>query len=456
MKINQAKSWNCGYFTAFISSFFPIVNSKKKKNQMSNKTEEESTKYGIVLDDIEQARARIQDETIVTPVMYFDNLSKACDCEVYMKLENLQRCKAFKFRGALNKLRQLPKGSTVVAVSAGNHSQGVALASKLCECKSVIYMPSIAMISKVQATQNYGGEVRLVGQTFDEAKAAMEHDLKEHSDWVFVPPYEDKDIISGQGTIGLEIIEQLPDVNTVVVPIGGGGLISGIAYAMKILHREVRIIGVQMSSCPIAYKKFCEHHGKKPKVFSKEQKSPLADGIAVKSPGEMNLNIIYDFVDEVVVVSEDEVAMAIAMMAERGKIIAEGAGAVAFAAILSKKFKYYNKEKICAIVSGGNIPLPMLSRCIERALFLRESRVGLSIVTPYGSQHIRDIISTIVTNKAEILSFSKEPQVDVIANKEHCIVVIDPPTPESLTKIKDAFDEKGYSYTIENTVALDE
>ncbi|OHT09967.1 threonine dehydratase family protein [Tritrichomonas foetus] len=422
----------------------------------NNAPPQSSSKYCINLDDVEDARNRIKDEAIVTPLIRFENLSKACDCDLYLKLENLQRCKAFKFRGALNKLRKLPKGTTVCAVSAGNHSQGVALASRLCGCEAVIFMPSNAMISKVQATQGYGGRVVQTGANFDEAKAAMQKALSENPDWVFVPPYEDEDIMAGQGTIGLEIIEQLPEVNTVVIPIGGGGLIGGVAYTLKQLNKDIRVIGVQMASCPVTYKNFYKHKGKEPKVFAREQKSPLADGIAVKSPGQKNLDIIYDLVDDIVIVNEDEVAMAIALMAERGKIIAEGAGAVAFAAILNKKFKYYNKEKIIGIVSGGNIPLPMLGRCIERALFLRESRVGLSVVTPYGSQHIRDMIDIIVNNKAEILNLVKEPQVDCIANKEHCSVVIDAPSPDSLIKIKQEFDLKGWSYTIENTVAIDE
>ncbi|OHS97676.1 threonine dehydratase family protein [Tritrichomonas foetus] len=423
---------------------------------MDYTSRDESREYGINLDDIEQARNNISDEAIVTPMMYFENLSKACNCEIHFKLENLQRCKAFKFRGALNKLRKLPKGSTVCAVSAGNHSQGVALAASLCGCKSVLFMPSNAMISKVQATQGYGGNVIQKGNTFDEAKAEMMKALEENPDWVFVPPYDDYDIIAGQGTIGLEIIEQLPDVNTVVIPIGGGGLIAGISYALKQLNKDVRIIGVQMSSCPVAYKKFYEHKGKQPKVYAKEQKSPLADGIAVKSPGEKNLKIIHDFVDDVVIVSEDEVAMAIALLAERGKIIAEGAGATAFAAVLNRKFKFYNKEKICCVVSGGNIPLQMLGRCIERALFLRESRIGFSVVMAYGSSHIRQMIDIIVSNKGEVMSMTKEPQVDCVANKEHCKVVIDAPTPETVINIKKEFESNGWSYTIESTNALDE
>lgn len=424
--------------------------------EATNEVPISESKYCITLDDVEGAYNRIKDQVVKTPLLQSTNLSNKCGCKLYFKLENLQRCKAFKFRGALNKVSQLPKGSTVCAVSAGNHSQGVALASTICNCKSVIYMPTNAMISKVQATEGYGGQVILEGDTFDDAKAAMERALEQNKDWTYVPPYNDKDVIAGQGTIGIEIFNELPETNIVVVPIGGGGLIAGVAYALKHLNKDIRVIGVQMTSSPATYINYYKKYGKKPKVTSHEQKSPLADGIAVKTPGNLNLDIIYDFVDDVVVVTEDEVAMAIAIMAERLKIIAEGAGAVAFAAIMSRKFKYLSKDKIVAIVSGGNIPLPMLGRCIERALFLRETRIALSVIMPYGSLHIKDMVDIVVNNKAQILKLNMEGQIDTFANKEHCAIVIDANNAESLAKIKSEFDAKGWSYTIQNTAALDE
>ena len=419
--------------------------------KMSDSIPPVEEKYLINLDDVKNAAERIKDYVLHTPLLNFHNLSKSCSCQLYMKLENLQRCKAFKFRGALNKIKQLPRGTTVCAVSAGNHSQGVALASALCGCKSVIYMAANAMISKVQATQSYGATVVQEGNNFDEAKSAMARALDQNKDWYYVPPFEDRDIIAGQGTIALEILEDLPDVNIVVVPIGGGGLISGVAYTLKKMKKDVRVIGVQMTSSPAAYRNFYEHYGKKPKIFAHEQKSPLADGIAVKSPGQKNLDIIYDFVDDIVVVTEDEVAMAIALMAERGKIIAEGAGAVAFAAIKNRKFKFFNKDKIVALVSGGNIPLQMLG-----SLFLRNTRVSLSVVMPYDSIYLKDLVDIVVTNKAQILDMQLERQVDTFANNEHCNLVIDAPTSECLSQIKSQFKEKGWSYTIGNPTALDE
>lgn len=271
-------------------------------------------KYCITMDDVLDAKMRTKDMVVQTPLTRSGHLSHLCGCNLYLKLENLQRCKAFKFRGALNKMKTLPKGTTVCAVSAGNHSQGVSLAASLCGCKAIIYMPENAPVSKVQATQHYGGHVIQEGGSFDDAKAAMEKALAEHSDWVFVPPYNDPHIIAGTATIGMEIIYDLPDVDYVVVPIGGGGLISGIAFLMKTLKPSVKVIGVNMGSCPYTFKAFNQHKGKDIGNIQKETVTPLADGIAVKSPGPLNLDIILNLVDEVVLVSEDEVAFSVALL----------------------------------------------------------------------------------------------------------------------------------------------
>ena len=314
-------------------------------------------KYCLTMNDVNEARERIKDHAILTPLMHSDNLASLCGCDLYLKLETMQRCKAFKFRGALNKLRTIKPGTTVVAVSAGNHSQGVALAASITGCKSIIYMPEFAPSSKVQATQHYGGSVIKCKGTFDDAKTEMLKALESHPEWVFVPPYNDPHIIAGTATIGLEVFEQLSSIDTIVVPIGGGGLISGIAYSLKHLKPSIRIIGVNMASCPYTYKIFNEKKGRDINLCSHSALTPLADGIAVKSPGELNLAIIHDLVDEVVVVNEDEVAMCVALLAERGKIISEGAGATSLAAVYYHKFDFKKNEKIVCVVSGGNITL---------------------------------------------------------------------------------------------------
>lgn len=375
-----------------------------------------------------------------------DNLSKIVGCNLFLKLELLQRCKAFKFRGALNKMTQLKEGTTVCAVSAGNHSQGLALAATLCGCKSIIYMPENAPSSKVQATQQYGGIVVKKGATFDLAKEELFKAMKENPDWVFVSPYDDKDIIAGTGTIGLEINEQMKDhpKYTVVVPIGGGGLISGVAYTLKKLCPDVRIIGVNMASCATTCRLWCEHHKKPVPQFEKETRTPLADGIAVKTPGDNNMPIIYKCVDDVVVVNDDEVALAIALLAERTKLVTEGAGAASFAAVLSKKFQFASDENVVCILSGGNITLNMLRRCMQRALFLRGSRVAFNVILPCGTGHVSKLLDVIRDVHGEVFKWSSQRHVAHVANKDSYQFIVDLPKPEAMDTIRETCDMNGW------------
>ena len=316
-------------------------------------------------------------------------------------------------------------------------------------------MPEIAPAPKVQATQHYGGEVIQIGHGFDEAKAEMMKALEQHPDWIFVPPYNDPYIIAGTATIGAEIYEQMPDVDTVVVPIGGGGLISGVAFSIKQLVPKARIIGVQMASCPATFIKFNEHMHRDISGLKPEALTPLADGIAVKSPGDLNLQIIYNLVDEVVVVTEDEVASAVALMAERAKIISEGSGATPLAAIINKKFSYKPNEKIVCIVSGGNIPLRMLSRCIDRALFLRKQRISVSVVVPYGTKNLAQLVNIIAKNHAEVVSCNSAPHVDTYANKEQYIIVIDVDGPDMVQRLKNEVLAKGWTFDIQDILSIE-
>lgn len=413
----------------------------------------ESGKYCLTMADILAAKERIADHAVVTPCIDSDNIGHMVNAQIYFKLETMQRCKAFKFRGALNKLRTIPEGSTVCAVSAGNHSQGVALAASLCNCKATIFMPENAPSAKVKATQHYGGTVIQTGATFDDAKNEMFKALEQHKDWIFVPPYNDREIIAGTGTIGLEIAQQIPKVQTVVVPIGGGGLISGIAYALKALKPKVRIIGVQMASCPATYKIYNQNKNKAIEGIRHETLTPLADGIAVKTPGNLNLAIINDLVDEIVIVSEDEVAEAVALLAERSKVISEGAGATPLAAVLSKKFKYQPNEVICCVVSGGNIPLRMLARCIDRALFLRQNRVSVSVIVPYGTSHFAKLVNVLAKQHAEIVSCMSAPHVDTVANQEQYTIIMDVDGPDHLNDIKTECESNGWYFEIQSCQA---
>ena len=411
--------------------------------------------YCITMPDVFSARERIKDVAVYTPLTGSESIREITKAKIQFKLETMQRCKAFKFRGALNKLKTLPENSTVVCVSAGNHSQGVALSAKLCNCNSVVYMPKNAASAKVSATQEYGATVVQVGANFDEAKAEMEKHLSEHPEWIFVPPFNDPYIIAGQATVALEILEQDPHVETIVVPIGGGGLISGVAYVVKHVKPSVRVVGVNMASCPSTFKEFNSNKGLSTECITKETLTPLADGIAVKQPGPLNMNIINDFVDEVVVVNEDMVVEAIALMVERAKIISEGAGATPLAAVLHKRFKYKENENIVCIVSGGNIPLRMLSRCIDRALFLRKVRVSVSIIVPYGTSYLVDLMKILVDHNAEVVSCNSAAHVDTYANKEQYVLIIDVPSDETLNDIQKECENRKWVFEHQLTEAMD-
>ncbi len=288
----------------------------------------------------------------------------APQCQLYLKPENLQITGSFKVRGSAYKIAMLSEEERqkgVIACSAGNHAQGVALAATKSGIKSIICLPDAAPISKVEATKGFGAEVCLVEGCYDDAyQKALE--LKEEHGYTFVHPFDDENVIAGQGTIALEILNELDDIDAIVVPIGGGGLISGIAYTVKQIRPSIKIYGVQMSGAPSMYNSINNDE-----ILCLESVSTIADGIAVKQPGENTFSIVREYVDDIVLVSEDEVASAILALIEKNKMIAEGAGAAAVAAVMFKKFPTEGK-RIVSIVSGGNIDVTSLSRVIDRGL----------------------------------------------------------------------------------------
>lgn len=325
----------------------------------------------LTLEEIKKAYERIRPNIKRTLIDYSFNISELLGCNLYLKLEILQRCKAFKFRGALSKISTLPKGAKIVCASAGNHSQGCALASKICGINCVVYMPETAPQAKVAATRGYGAEVRQYGQTFDDANKKCLEDLKVEKDLIFVPPFDDFDVMAGQGTIGLEIYEDLKDVQTVVVSVGGGGLCAGVATAIKTLSPKCRIVAVNAALFPNTYLKYQKEKGREIDPIAESEpktgKKPLADGIAVKVPGSLTYPYISKYVDEFVVVSEKEISLAIAVLSQRCKCVVEGAGASTLAAVLFHKFKYEKGENIVCVLSGGNIPLKKLCECFVDA-----------------------------------------------------------------------------------------
>lgn len=304
------------------------------------------------------------------------------DSEIYLKTENLQITGSFKVRGAYYMMSQLTeeeKARGVIACSAGNHAQGVALAAAKNHIKSLICLPDGAPISKVEATKSYGAEVCMVNGVYDDAyKKALE--LKEEKNYTFVHPFDNEDVIAGQGTIGLEILEQMPDVEAVIVPIGGGGLISGVAFAIKNLNPNIKVYGVQASGAPSMRNSIRDG-----KIECLDHVSTIADGIAVKEPGEHTFQYVSQYVDEIVTVTDDEISAAILALIERQKLIAEGAGAASVAAAMFNKVPIHGKKTVC-LVSGGNIDVTILSRVIKRGLLMsgRTSMLNIELLDKPG------------------------------------------------------------------------
>lgn len=317
----------------------------------------------LTLDKIYHASYVLKDVIRRTELIHAPNINPKG--KVFLKPENLQLTGSFKVRGSYYKISQLSeeeKAKGVIACSAGNHAQGVALAATKNGIKSLICLPDCAPISKIEATKNYGADICLVEGVYDDAyKRALE--LRDEKGYTFIHPFDDIDVIAGQGTIGLELMDQMSDIDAVVVPIGGGGLISGVAFAIKSLNPNIKVYGVQAAGAP-SMKNSVDHK----KIERLASVSTIADGIAVKQPGENTFDICSKYVDGIVTVTDDEVSAAILSMLEHQKLITEGAGAVAVAAVLHDKIPVEGKNVVC-VVSGGNIDVNILDRVIKRGLF---------------------------------------------------------------------------------------
>lgn len=326
------------------------------------------------------------------------------DCELYLKTENLQLTGSFKLRGAYYKISQLTeeeKKRGVIACSAGNHAQGVALGAARNGIPALICLPAGAPISKVEATKRYGAEVLLVPGVYDDAYAkAIE--LRDEKGYTFVHPFDDEKVIAGQGSIGLEILEQRPDVEAVVIPIGGGGLIAGVAFAIKTLRPDVKVYGVQAAGAPSMEKSF--HSGEKTRLDSV---STIADGIAVKEPGSLTYELCKKYVDEIVTVNDDETAAAILALMERRKVVSEGAGAVAVAAVMFNKLPVTGKKVVC-LVSGGNIDVSTLNRVITRGLAKSGRNFTFIIELPDKPGQLAGVMDVIAEQNGNVISVTHE------------------------------------------------
>ena len=355
----------------------------------------------LTLDKIYHAAYVLKDVIRETDMIY----SKINpECETYLKPENLQITGSFKVRGAgymISQLTEEEKARGVIACSAGNHAQGVALASSKYGIKATICLPDGAPISKVEATKSYGADVVMVKGVYDDAyKRALE--LRDEKGYTFVHPFDDDNVIAGQGTIGLEILGELDGVDAVVVPIGGGGLISGVAYAVKHLSPNVKVYGVQSAGAPSMFNSL-----KDKKIERLSSVSTIADGIAVKEPGANTFELCSKYVDEVVTVNEDEISSAILALIEQHKMIAEGAGAVSVAAVMFNKIPVKGKKVVC-VVSGGNIDVTILSRVIERGLLTSGRTCNLCIELMDKPGQLMEVSSIIAGLGANVISVHHE------------------------------------------------
>ncbi|MBP3305901.1 MAG: threonine ammonia-lyase [Oscillospiraceae bacterium] len=323
----------------------------------------------LTIDKVFHASMVLKD--IIRPTPLAKAYGIAPECKLYLKPENLQNTGSFKLRGSGYKISQLSeeeKSKGVIACSAGNHAQGVALAASKCGISSLICLPDTAPISKIEATKSYGAQVCLVEGCYDDAyNRALE--LKEEHGYTFVHPFDDENVIAGQGTIGLEIVNSLDDLDAVIVPIGGGGLISGVAFAIKSIRPSIKVYGVQAAGAPSMFNSIRSGH-----IETLSSASTIADGIAVKKPGELTFEMVSKYVDDIALVTEDEISSAILALIEKQKMIAEGAGAVSVAAAMFNKFPIQGK-KVVSLISGGNIDVTSLSRVIERGL-MKSGRIS--------------------------------------------------------------------------------
>lgn len=363
------------------------------------------------------------------------------EVETYLKTENLQLTGSFKLRGAYYKISQLSpeeKKRGVIACSAGNHAQGVALGATHNGIKSLICLPAGAPISKVEATKGYGADVCLVPGVYDDAYAKAIELQKEHG-YTFVHPFDDEKVIAGQGTIGLEILEQMPEVQAVVVPIGGGGLISGVAFAVKTLRPDVKVFGVQASGAPSMATSL-----KEGKIAHLNDVNTIADGIAVKEPGINTFDICNKYVDQVVTVSDEEIAAAILLLLEQQKLVSEGAGAVSVAAVMFDKIPVKGLKTVC-LVSGGNIDVTTLSRVITRGLSKAGRNYTFIIDLPDKPGQLSGVCAAIANQGGNVISVNHE-RINTTATISGCTIRVELETRDAahIDAIRTALKAEGY------------
>ncbi|MGI6176309.1 MAG: threonine ammonia-lyase [Christensenellales bacterium] len=399
------------------------------------------------LKQIEQAAARLKGVIHRTPLNSSRTFSDISGAELYLKCENLQKTGSFKVRGAYNKIAQLHaegKMNTLVASSAGNHAQGVAYAAKAMGAEAVIVMPRTTPIAKVSATQGYGAEVVLFGDDYDEAYGHALH-IQEERGAVFIHPFDDEDVIAGQGTISLEVLRDLPTVDTVLVPAGGGGLLAGMAACIKQINPRVEVIGVQAKKADAIVQSFY-----KGETVNGCQGATIADGIAVKCPGERTVPLIRKYVDQMVTVTDDEIAESILLLLERTKLVVEPAGAVALCATINHKLDLSGKRTVC-VLSGGNIDVGFIHKVVEKGLITRGRQMKFSTVmkdVPGSLQKCSQIIADCGANV--ILVQHDRLRTDLELGEAILHVACEVSSREHGMELLERLEENGYRISLES------
>lgn len=397
----------------------------------------------MCIKEIKEARERIKGTIIKTPLLQSSVFSEICSNNVFMKCENLQVTGAYKIRGALNKISTLneeEKKKGVICSSAGNHAQGVAYASSLMNIESTIVMPKTTPYLKVQATKNYGGNVVLYGNCYDDAFLEAKRIEKEEGK-VFIPPFDDLDVIYGQGTIALEVLEENPNIDYILCPIGGGGLISGISLAAKSINPNIKVIGVQAEGAPSMANSIRE--GKR---ITLDSVKTIADGIAVKCPGEKTFEIIKDYVDEIVTVSETEIVDAFLLLSEKHKLLGEASGVVTLAAL--KKLKCQDKN-ICCVISGGNIDMLTISTLINNGLVSGGRLFCFSVELPDVPGQLVEISKILSEQNANVVKLEHN-QFKAMNRINNVVleVTVETNGHEHIEQIIKKFDEVGYKIKV--------
>ena len=402
----------------------------------------------LELDDVLAARDRVSETARHTPLDYSHTFSEMTGADVHPKLECFQRTGSFKIRGATNRIRTLSdeeQAAGVVTASAGNHAQGVALAASRSGVDSKVVMPETAPISKVKATKSYGAEVVLHGADYDDAQARA-HELEASEGRTYVHAFDDEYVMAGQGTLGLEIVEDCPDLDTVVVPIGGGGLISGVATAVKGRNPDARVVGVQAEGASTVAQSLT-----KGEPQGVDHVDTIADGIAVREVGSKTFPVIQERVDEVVTVSDDEIATALVLMLERGKTLVEGAGATPLAAVLEDKFDYEEGETIVPALCGGNIDLNLLTTVIVRGLVDQGRYVKVRTVLKDRPGSLNTLLDVVADERANIYAIQHDRTNRQIAmNATEVELDLETRGPEHVDRLLARIQDEGFEVTVLN------